>query len=480
VTGRALPDPGITRGSVIVRLAIDDAWLVDPVSGRSGRGSMSIVDGHIVELTWAPSSASGGGAPPSVVVAPSFIDLRAHIREPGDEEAESFASGLDAAAHGGFGFVASMADTRPVVDRPEVVQRVLAAGAAAGAGVRTRPYGAVTLGREGTTLAAFTALAAAGVVGLSDLPAATTDAAMLRAALTEAGALGMPIVIHPDEPSLTAGAEANDGLPATILGLRGASAAAEVSAVSRAVAVLRQVSAEVPADVRPHLHIAHLSAAGSLDPVRSARAEGLRVTCDVAAHYLALHDGWLGGDRRWSWDAASAPWAGVRAGDPPPYHPGTRLDPPLRSPEDAIALIAALEDGTIDAIASDHAPARAVDIQRPFGEVAPGMSSLESTLGLVLETVDSGRLSLVRAMRALSLGPWRALDGGRIDLPEPSLRVGSEANLVVFDRADRWTVEDATFRSRGRNTPLMGRSLPGRVLLTIARGRLAWRDPDLD
>ena len=398
----------------------------------------------------------------------------------GGEEAETFATGLDAAAHGGFGFVASMADTRPVVDRPEVVQRVLAAGAATASPVRSRPYGAVTVGREGTTLASITSLATAGVVGFSDIPAAGTDPAMLRAALTEAGALGLPVVIHPDEPSLTAGAEANEGLPATILGLRGASAAAEVSAVSRAIAVLRQVSAEVPTDVRPHLHIAHLSAAGSLEPVRSARAEGLRVTCDVAAHHLALHDGWPGGDRRWSWDAAVSPWAGPRTGDAPPYHPGTRLDPPLRSPEDAIALIAALEDGTIDAIASDHAPATAVEVQRPFGEAVAGMSSLETTLGLVLETVDSGRLSLVRAMRALSLGPWRALDGARFDLPEPTLRVGSEAHLVIFDRADRWTVADGTFRSRGRNTPLMGLALPGRVLLTIVRGRLAWRDPDLD
>ena len=415
-----------------------------------------------------------------MVVAPSFIDIRAHIREPGGEEAETFASGLEAAAHGGFGFVASMADTRPVVDRPEVVQRVLAAGAATASPVRSRPYGAVTVGREGTTLASITSLAAAGVVGFSDVPAASVDPAMLRAALTEAGALGLPVVIHPDEPSLTAGAEANEGLPATILGLRGASAAAEVSAVSRAIAVLRQVSAEVPTDVRPHLHIAHLSAAGSLEPVRSARAEGLRVTCDVAAHHLALHDGWPGGDRRWSWDAAGSPWAGPRAGDAAPYHPGTRLDPPLRSPEDAIALIAALEDGTIDAIASDHAPATAVDVQRPFGEAVAGMSSLETTLGLVLETVDSGRLSLVRAMRALSLGPWRALDGARIELPEPTLRVGSEAHLVIFDRADRWIVADGTFRSRGRNTPLMGTALPGRVLLTIVRGRLAWRDPGLD
>ncbi len=314
----------LTPGGVIVRSSIEDAWLVDPVSGRAGRGALTIEDGHILDVTWSTAS---GGDPPPVVVTPAFIDLRAHIREPGGEEAETFASGLDAAAHGGFGFVASMADTRPPVDRPEVVQRVLAAGAATGSAVRSRPYGTVTVGRDGTVLAPFASLAAAGVVGFSDLPVASTDPAMLRAALTEAGALGMPVLVHPDEPSLTAGAEANEGLPSTILGLRGASAAAEVSAVSRAVAVLRQVSAEVPADVRPHLHIAHLSTAGSLEPVRSAREEGLRVTCDVAAHHLALHDGWPGGDRRWSWDAAASPWSGPGQGDAPPYHPGTRLRP---------------------------------------------------------------------------------------------------------------------------------------------------------
>lgn len=471
-------DAALVPGGVVSHLDIEGAWLVDTLSGRSGPGSLTIDDGIVVDLTWARHA--GDGRVPEVVVTPSFVDIRAHIREPGGEDAESFTSGLVAAAHGGFGFVATMADTLPAMDRPEVVQRVLAAAAATGSPVRSRPYGAVTIAREGGVLASFGSLAAAGVVGFSDLPAATTDAAMLRAALTEAGVLGMPIVIHPDEPSLTAGAEANEGLPATILGLRGASAAAEVSAVARAIAVLRQVSTEVPPDVRPHLHIAHVSVAGSLEPIRSARTEGLRVTCDVAAHHLALHDGWPGGDRRYAWDAAATPWAGATPEDAAPYHPSTRLDPPLRSPEDAIALIAALEDGTIDAIASDHSPAHAVDVDRPFGEAVAGATSLETTLGLALETVDSGRLGLVRAMRALSINPWRALDGARLDLSEPSLRVGAEANLVIFDRSDRWRVDGATLCSRGRNTPLFGRSLPGRVLLTIARGRLAWRDPDLD
>lgn len=464
---------GLAPGAVVEHLVIEDALLVDPLSGRSGVGSIVVEGGVLAAIEWA-SAPGAGGSIPSVVVAPAFVDLRAHIREPGGEEAGTFATELVAAAHGGFGFVATMADTRPPVDRPEVVQRVLAAGAATASGVRTRPWGALTVGREGKVLAPLASLASAGVVGFGDVPAATVDPAMLRAALTEAGALGMPVVVHPDEPSLTAGAEANEGLPATILGLQGASAAAEVSAVARAVAVLRQVSAEAPQDVRPHLHLAHISVAGSLDAIRGARAEGLRVTCDVSAAHLALHDGWPGGDRRWSWDAAPSPWAGRRDGDAAPYHPSTRTTPPLRGPEDAIALLAGIEDGTIDAITSDHAPARAVDVELPFGDAVAGMSGLETTLGLVLEAVVAGRLGLVRAMRALSLGPWRALEGGRLDLPEPGFRVGAEANLVVFDRGDSWVVDAGSLRSRGRNTPLVGRSLPGQVIVTIARGRLAW------
>lgn len=460
-------------GAVLTDFGIDDAWLVDPASGRSGPGSLRVEDGVITEITWG--AAPGRGEAGAVVVAPGFLDLHAHLREPGGEEAETFATGLAAAAHGGFTTVCVTPDTRPAVDRPEVVQRVGAAAAAAGSPVRARTWGALTVGREGTTLGPLASLAAAGVVGFTDLPAATTDAALLRAALTEAGALGLPIVIHPDEPALTAGAEANEGLPATILGLRGASPAAEVAAVARAVALLRQVSAEMPPDVRPHLHLTGLSVAAALDPIRGARSEGLRVTCDVFPQHLALHDGWLGGDRRWAWDAAPAPWSGS-GGEAPAYAADVRLEPPLRSPEDAIALLAAIEDGTIDAIATQHQPVRAVDKELPFGEAAPGIAGIETTLGLVLEAVAAGRLGLARAMRALSVGPYRVLDGARHGLVEPALREGASADLVVFDRADRWQVSRASLRSRAGNTPFGGRALPGRMLLTVSRGRVAWID----
>ena len=313
-------------GDVLSDFSIEDAWLVDPGSGRSGPGSLRVEDGVIVELSWG---ASGGAATApgdgGVVVAPGFLDLHASLREPGGEDAETYATGLAAPRTAASPRSAPRPDTRPTVDRPEVVQRVGAAAAAAGSAVRARTWAALTVGREGTTLGPLASLAAAGVVGFTDLPAATTDPALLRAALTEAGALGLPVVIHADEPALTAGAEANEGLPATILGLKGASPAAEVAAVARAVAVLRQVSAEMPPDVRPHLHLTGLSVGAALEPIRGARAEGLRVTCDVFPHHLTLHDGWLGGDARYAWEAASDPWSGQPAAAAP-YDVNVRVD----------------------------------------------------------------------------------------------------------------------------------------------------------
>jgi dihydroorotase len=191
-----------------------------------------------------------------------------------------------------------------------------------------------------------------------------------------------------------------------------------------------------------------------------------------------MHDGWVGGDRRFSWNAAGTPWSGER-GAAEPYDSSTRVDPPLRDPEDAIALLAGIEDGSIVAIATDHAPWRSIDKEVPFGDAQPGMTGLETALGLLLEAVAAGRLSLRRVIRALTVGPWRVLDGGRRTLREPGIRENEPANLVMFDRADRWRVEPETLRSRGHNTPLLGQSLPGRVLLTLADGRIAYVDREL-
>jgi dihydroorotase len=468
--------PELAVGDRLERLELEEAWLVDPGSGREGPASLLVENGTIVDVDWARRRNRKA---PSVVVAPGLADLHAHLREPGGEDAETIASGLAAAAHGGFTSVWLMPNTTPPIDRPEGVAGVLSAVAASGSPLRVMPYGTISEGREGHALSPMAALAAAGVGGFSDDGAPVDDPELLRAALTEAGALGLAILEHAEDRSLTAGSEANEGLPATILGLAGAPPAAEAAAVGRAVAVLRQVVAEAPAGVRPRLHLTHVSTADALVIVRGARAEGLPLTCDVTPHHLALHDGWLGGDRRFAWEVGSSPWSGGRA-TAPPYDPATRVNPPLRSPADALALLAGIEDGTVDAIATDHAPHRSIDKDVPFGEALPGISGLETALSLVLLAIDAGYLSLATAIRALVIGPLRVLGGGSPERSASSFKAGSVADLVVFDRAERWTVTAEVLRSKGRNTPLLGRQLPGRVLLTVARGRVAYLDPGLD
>jgi dihydroorotase len=400
------------------------------------------------------------------------------LREPGGEDAETIASGLAAAAHGGFTTVGVMPNTNPPIDRPEGIGRLVSAVAACGSPVRAVPYGTISVGREGQALAPLAVLAEAGACGFSDDGAPVDDPELLRAALTEAGWLGLPIVEHPEDRSLTEGAEANEGLPATILGLAGAPPAAEAAAVSRAIAVLRQVVGEAPPGVRPHLHLTHVSTAVALAIVRDAKAESLPVTCDVTPHHLALHDGWVGGDRRFAWEVGRSPWSGGPSAAPP-YDPSTRVNPPLRSPTDALALLAGLEDGTVDTIATDHAPHRSIDKDVPFGEALPGISGLETALSLVLAAIGGGHLSLATAIRALVVGPRRILAGAARGPSASSFRRRAPADLVILDRADRWIVAPELLRSKGRNTPLLGRELPGPVLLTVAGGRVAYLDPAL-
>ncbi|MGZ6259278.1 MAG: amidohydrolase family protein, partial [Candidatus Limnocylindrales bacterium] len=211
----------------------------------------------------------------------------------------------------------------------------------------------------------------------------------------------------------------------------------------------------------------------SLILIALARESGLPVTCDVTPHHLALHEGWVGGDRRFAWEAARRPWAGGAA-DEAPYDPNTRVNPPLRTPADALALWAGLANGIVDAIATDHAPHREVDKLVEYGDAARGISGLETALGVLLEGVVAGLAELGQVVAALTVGPARVLSHD-----VPGLAVGAVADLVVVDREARWQVEPANLRSRGRNTPLLGRTLPGRVLLTVARGRFAFVDDEL-
>jgi dihydroorotase len=344
-----------------------------------------------------------------------------------------------------------------------------AAVGASGSPVRALAYGCVSAGRAGETLAALGELADAGVVGFSDDGSCVASAPLLRNALAYAGAFGLPVVDHPEETSLTAGAEANDGFIATVLGLRGWPAAAEQAAVARDLAILADVVRDVPG---AHLHLTHLSTAGALELVRRARAGGLPVTCDVTPHHLALSDEWLAGARRWAWEGSGDPWA-AEAIVATPYAPSLRVNPPLRSPADAAACLAALLDGTADAVATDHAPHRLVDKQVEFGLAANGISGIETALGLLLVLVDDGRLPLARAIAALTTGPAAVLGAAR-SATMPALVEGGPADLVVFDRSSSWIVTDDALASRGKNTPLLGRELTGVVLLTVANGRVAY------
>jgi dihydroorotase len=462
-------------GAVVGDLEISRAWLVDPATGREGPGELVVTDGILEAVTWLDDDEGAGIDDRGVVVLPGLVDLHVHLREPGNEDAETVATGLAAAAHGGFTTVVAMPNTTPALDDPAVLARIRAAADAARSPVRLLAWGAISAGRAGETLAALGELADAGIAGFSDDGAGVGSAELVRHALAYAGALGLPIVEHAEDASQTTGSEANDGYVATVLGLRGWPAAAEEAAVARDLALLADVVRDVPG---ARLHLTHLSTAGSLDLVRRAKAAGLPVTCDVTPHHLALTDEWLAGARRWAWEASGDPWANEReAIVAAPYASSLRVNPPLRSPSDAAASREALLDGTADAIATDHAPHTSVDKDVEFGLAANGISGLETALGVVLAMVDAGLVPLARAVDALTTGPSRVLGAAWGDRPAPGFVEGSAADLVVVDRSAGWTVEPASLASRGKNTPLAGRLLAGQVILTIAAGRLAYEAP---
>jgi dihydroorotase len=494
--GTAVAESTGVVGRVVEELDLERVWLVDPAADREGVASLRVEDGRIVALTWLDDDAG----PPATLVLPGLTDLHVHAREPGDEDAETIATAMAAAAHGGFTRICLMPNTRPPIDTAAAIGQILASAAACPVPIRVEVVASATAGRAGVALAPMAELADAGALAFSDDGAPIADAALLRHALAYAGAVERPIIEHAEDRSLTDGAEMHDGVIATILGLRGWPAAAEAAAVARAIAILDEVSRAAPAGAAPRLHLTHLSTGAAVALVRAAKTSGLAVTCDVTPHHLAMHDGWVAGDRRWAWQAMEASWVGGPS-DAGPYDTATRVNPPLRTPTDAAALAAGLSDGTIDAIATDHAPHTQVAKDVEYGDAATGISGLETALGQLLAAVDAGVLDLLTVVRALTVGPDRVLGADR---PSPrsaqgsgsdaagsglvvgapagpppdgaGLVVGAPADLVVVDRRSTWRVDAASLRTLGHNTPLLGRELPGRVRMTLADGRWAWHD----
>ena len=428
-------------------LGINGGRVIDPANGVDAIADLFIADGRIAAVgPHAGKDASEVIDARGLVVCPGFVDIHAHLREPGFEHKETIASGTLAAAQGGFTTVCAMPNTEPPIDSAGMIEFVLRTAQTQGA-VRVLPIACITRGRAGKELADLAELAQVGAVAFTDDGAPVADPHLMRRALEYAGMLDVPVIDHCEDPMLSASGVMHEGWVSTRLGLRGNPTAAEETMVARDIALAEAIGS--------HVHIAHVSTAGSVDIIRQAKSRAVRVTAEVTPHHLALtHDVIIG--------SGEAP-GGVA------YDTNAKVNPPLRTPSDVAACIEGLRDGTIDCIATDHAPHAIQDKLCEFDSAAFGISGLETALGLALRA-----LSLEEAIPALTIGPVRALglDGHVEGLG--SLSQDAPGDAVLVDPDAEWTVEPEVFASKGKNTPLSGRTLRARVVATIYGGRIAF------
>jgi len=412
--GRVIDQNGERRADVLV----EDGRIVDVGAGLEGDDELD-----------------AGGC----VVAPGFVDLHVHLREPGHEEAETVETGGRAAALGGFTAIVAMPNTDPPQDSPGVVELVRAHGESAGL-CEVLPAGCITLGRRGELLAPFAELTAAGVRLFTDDGNGVQDPLLMRRAMEYSRGLDVVLAQHCEVARLTERAVMHEGRCCSELGLPGWPAIAEELMVHRDIELSRLTGARV--------HLLHLSTARSVDLVRAAKADGLPVTAEAAPHHFSLTDEDLRG-----------------------YDPVFKVNPPLRTADDVAAIKAGLADGTIDAIATDHAPHPSEAKERPLDDAPPGMLGLETALGVALAHLDMPLVDVVGALswKPAAIAKVADRQGGPIDR-------GAPANLVVFDPDETWTVRPAALASRSRNTPFAGRALRGRVRHTILRGHAVVRD----
>jgi len=393
-----------------------------------------------------------------LVASPGFIDLHCHLREPGFEYKETIAAGSRAGAKGGFTTLCCMPNTDPAIDNAAVVD-FIHQRARRDSLVRILPIGCVTKGRKGHELAEMEELASAGVVAFSDDGDPVYDANLMRLALTYSADLGLPISNHCQDRSLSCNGVMAEGSVATHLGLDGIPAAAEEAMIARDIALVEATGGR--------LHIAHLSTAGSVPLVREAKENGLAVTAEVCPHHLTITDQWVLGDK----GEPNAAAGGLA------YDTSTKVYPPLRSQRDVDALVQALSDGVIDCVATDHAPHDLTSKQVTFQDAAFGISVLETALGSLLQLVHRRKMSMGAMIDRLTTGPARVLGQSYANLA--SMESGTPADIVLFDPEQEWTVDTSEFESKGKNTPLAGAVLKGRVVATFASGNLVYQGPGL-
>ena len=437
-------------------LDLEEGWVVVYRGRIAGHGVGYVDLPELVQMDRATIRTVE--LPAHWVIAPGFVDLHTHLREPGFEGKETIASGSRAAARGGFTTIFCMPNTDPVIDSRATLDYVLAR--AKDAPARVRPIAAISKGEDGRELSEMANLAEAGAVAFSDDGRPVHSSRLMRLALEYAAPLGLPVVEHCQDDDLVSGGVMNEGATATLLGLRGWPAVGEEVMLARDLALVRLTGARY--------HAAHLSTAGAVELIRAAKAEGLPVTAEVTPHHLLLTENWVAGER-------TGPLADALAVEGLALPPGTRYDtntkvnPPLRTAADCEALLGGLLDGTIDAIATDHAPHTQVDKDCEYGEAAFGISGFETALASLLTLVRAGKLPLTTLIAALTTRPAAAWE-----LHAGTLQPGAEADIVIFDPAAAWMVDPTWFASRGRNTPLAGIKLRGRVRMTLLGGEVVY------
>ncbi|MFQ5736139.1 MAG: dihydroorotase [Thermodesulfobacteriota bacterium] len=431
------------------RLVIKGGRVLDPSTGLDAVCNIYVMGGRVasVKESGADTTELAPGAPgldlidaSGMLVVPGLVDLHTHLREPGFEYKETIETGAAAAAAGGFSTILCMANTSPVNDNGSVTRYILKKAEATG--IRVRPVGALSVGLRGERLTEMSELKEAGCVAVSDDGMPVVNGAFMRRALEYSRAFGLPVISHAEDPVLVGRGVMNEGPVSTRLGLRGIPAAAEVSMVARDIALAELTGGR--------LHVAHVSTRGAVELIREAKGKGVNITAEATPHHLTLTD------------EAVAALEG--------YDTNTKMSPPLRSRQDVDALRAGLKDGTIDCVATDHAPHASVEKDIEFDKAANGIIGLETAFSLVYGLVGEGLLSLSEAVAAMTSNPARAMG-----LQAGSLRVGSAADIAIFDLDREWTVDVGRLRSRSKNTPYAGRTLKGVCVATIVDGNVVYR-----